>query len=109
MALPDEEPFCGKDTSVPGATVAVLSGGINAKKSARAMLPPELVAPVGPVAPVAPLGPVGPVAPPAPVVPAGPSASLVPADPVAPGGPPAPVDPVAPTCARTLQKVGLVS
>ncbi|WP_335511500.1 hypothetical protein [Bacillus sp. JJ722] len=38
-------PSCGKLTSVFGATVAALSGGINAKKSAKSDVP---VAPVFP-------------------------------------------------------------
>jgi hypothetical protein len=35
IALADVGPFCGNWTSVPAATVAALSGGINAKKSAK--------------------------------------------------------------------------
>src|SRR5947207_11825176 len=52
MAAPDVGPSCGNDTSVPGATVAALSGGINAKKSEKSMVPLEPGAPGAPGAPV---------------------------------------------------------
>ncbi|WP_218780464.1 hypothetical protein [Bacillus sp. EAC] len=49
MAPPLLDPFCGKSTSPPTATVAALSGGINAKKSAKSTIPPG--GPGGPVGP----------------------------------------------------------
>src|SRR5665213_1251852 len=85
MLAPDTGPSWGKDTSVPGKTVAALSGGIKAKKSAKAMRPPEPVAPVAPVDPMEPVGPASPVAP------------------VGPMAPVEPVAPVAPACAITVQ------
>src|ERR1700687_6279164 len=87
MALTDEGPSWGKDTSVPMPTVAELSPGINAKKSAKAKLP---VGPAGPMAPVRPVRPVGPAtvegAPVGPADPAAPVAALVAITPCGPVG-----------------------
>lgn len=91
IVVPLVGPFCGKLTSVPGATVAALSGGINAKKSAKPNAPPA--GPVGPVAPVEPLAPLSPDGPVAPVSPTEPVAPLFPAGPVAPVEPVAPLYP----------------
>src|ERR1039457_1449790 len=85
MALADVGPLRGKDTSEPTPTVKALSGGINAKNLAKAMLPPEPVAPVAPVDPFVPLVPVAPVAPFVPLVAVAPVAPVAPFVPLVAG------------------------
>ena len=72
ISVPNTGPFCGKFTLEPAATVAELSSGINAKKSAALNIPAGPGMPVGPNEPVEPFGPVTPCCPLGPMFPVGP-------------------------------------
>src|ERR1700685_2673769 len=83
---PSDGPVSGNCTALPTPTVAALSGGINAKKSAYSSVPAGPPGPIAPAAPAAPAGPMGPEGPAGAIAPPGPVGAAAPGVPAGPGG-----------------------